>query len=107
MTPGGSGGTTAGSNEPTGAPQDGSTGGNASPDPQGPPESSSLAAASASVGEGQSGAVAGVGLGERSEVDLTVGSNPLVGNAPPSNGTGIGFGGRLLQPPPTIPILPG
>ena len=106
-TPGGSGETTAGSNGPAGGSPDGSAGGNVSPDPQGPPESSSLAAASASVGEGESGAVAAVILGMHTEVDLTIGSNPLIGNAPPSNGTGIGLGGRLLQPPPTTPILPG
>ena len=102
--PGASGGAASGSN----ATPDGSEGGEASPDPKAtPPDSESLAAASASVGEGDGGAVAGVGLGQQPDVDLTLGSNPLVGDAPPSHGTGIGLGGRFLNPPPTIPILPG
>ncbi len=78
------------------------------PDPEGAPDSTTLAAASASVGEGEGGAVAGIGLGgAQPEVDLTIGSNPLVGDAPPSQGTGIGFGGSFFNPPPTVPILPG
>jgi hypothetical protein len=59
------------------------------------------------VGEGGGGAVAGVGLGEKPEADVTVGTNPLVGDAPPSQGTGVDLGGRFLHPPPTVPILPG
>ena len=52
--------------------------------------------------------MAGIGLGgAQPEVDLTIGSNPLVGDAPPSQGTGIGFGGSFFNPPPTVPILPG
>jgi hypothetical protein len=105
---------TAASSQPAGGSTDGSGGGSAgtggpeAPDPQGAPDPTSLAAASASVGEGQGGAVAGVGLGgAQPEVDLTVGTNPLVGDAPPSQGTGIGFGGSFFNPPPTVPILPG
>jgi hypothetical protein len=109
-TTGGSGGTTGGSGGTTdGSRRDraGSGGNEAPPDAHGDPESSALAAASLSVGEGASGAVVGAGLGEKPEADVTVGSNPVVGDAPPSQGTGIGLGGRLLNPPPTIPILPG
>ena len=108
------GGSTAASSQPddgsSGGSSDtsGGSGGQEAPGPQGGPDTSSLAAASASVGEGEGGAVAGVGLGgAQPEVDLTVGSNPLVGDAPPSQGTGIGFGGSFFNPPPTIPILPG
>jgi hypothetical protein len=64
-------------------------------------------AASASVGQGESGAVVGLGVGERPTADLTVGTTRVLGDAPPSSGTGIGIGGSLLHPPPTIPILPG
>ena len=95
---------------PSGGSSDTSGGsdGQEAPGPQGAPDPSSLAAASASVGEGEGGAVAGVGLGgAQPEVDLTVGTNPLVGDAPPSQGTGIGFGGSFFNPPPTVPILPG
>lgn len=100
--------------EPSSGSPDESSGGSAgaggqeAPDPQGGPDTTSLAAASASVGEGEGGAVAGIGLGgAQPEVDLTVGTNPLVGDAPPSQGTGIGFGGSFFNPPPTVPILPG
>jgi hypothetical protein len=41
------------------------------------------------------------------ETDVTVGTNPLIGNHPPSRGTGITFDGRLFNPPPSIPVLPG
>jgi hypothetical protein len=95
------------SSGPSGGDSSGS-GGQETPDPQDGPDSTSLAAASASVGEGDGGAVAGVGRGgAQPEGDLTLGSNPLVGDAPPSQGTGIGFGGSFLNPPPTVPILPG
>jgi hypothetical protein len=49
---------------------------------------------------------AGLGGGEP-EADVTVGTHPIVGNHPPSHGTGIALGGRLLHPPPSIPVLPG
>ena len=81
-------------------------GSDASPSPQGTPEPSAVAA-SASVGEGTNGAVVGLGLGDRPDADVTLGTTPVLGNAPPSRGTGIGIGGHLLHPPPTIPILPG
>jgi hypothetical protein len=41
------------------------------------------------------------------ELDVTVGTTQLVGDHPPPEGTGVMFGGRFLQPPPTIPLLPG
>jgi hypothetical protein len=63
--------------------------------------------ASASAGEGAGGAVVGLGVGGQPEADVTVGTTPVLGDAPPSSGTGIGLGGSLLQPPPTVPILPG
>jgi hypothetical protein len=63
--------------------------------------------ASASVGEGDSGAVVGLGVGNQPDVDVTLGTTQVLGDAPPSSGTGIGLGGSLLYPPPTVPILPG
>jgi hypothetical protein len=66
-----------------------------------------LLAVSVSVGQGATGGVVGVGLDGSPDVDVTVGTTPLVGNAPPSQGTGVGIGGRLLQPPSALPVLPG
>jgi hypothetical protein len=67
-----------------------------------------LVGASVSAGKGDSGGVVGVGVDSTSpNADVTVGTNPLVGNHPPSRGTGITFGGRFLHPPPSIPVLPG
>jgi hypothetical protein len=51
--------------------------------------------------------VVGLGVGGQPEADVTVGTTPVLGDAPPSSGTGIGLGGSLLHPPPTVPILPG
>jgi len=60
------------------------------------------------VGQGAQGGVVGLTLSDSSpEADVTVGTSPLVGNHPPSQGTGINFGGSVLHPPPSIPILPG
>lgn len=101
--PAGAGGSMGGSSGDPAGP-----GGQEIPGPRGGPDPASLAAASASVGEGEGGAVFGVGLGgAQPEVDLTVGTHRLVGDAPPSQGTGIGFGGSFLNPPPTVPLLPG
>jgi hypothetical protein len=74
-----------------------------------PPDEMPLATAAVSAGEGAQGAVVGIGLGNEkpAEADVTVGTNPLVGDHPPSEGTGVTFGGRLLKPPPSLPILPG
>jgi hypothetical protein len=33
------------------------------------------------------------------KVDVTLGKQPLIGNAPPSEGTSLEFGGSLVQPP--------
>jgi hypothetical protein len=72
---------------------------------QQPPEA--LAAASVSAGEGAQGAVVGIGLNGGPDLDVTVGTNRVVGDHPPSNGTGATFGGRLLHPPSSLPVLPG
>lgn len=86
----------------------GGSGGSRPPSNQGEPGSSALLVASVSVGEGAEGAVVGAGLGGPSpDADVTVGDTPVVGDAPPSGGTGIGLGGRLLNPPPTVPTLLG
>jgi hypothetical protein len=89
------------------APDPSGSGGSQPPSNQGEPESPALLAASVSVGQGANGAVVGAGMGNSPEADVTVGSNHVVGDAPPSNGTAVEFGGRLLHPPPTIPTLPG
>ena len=64
-------------------------------------------AVSISAGQGANGGVVGVGLDGTPDADVTVGTTHVIGNAPPSQGTGIGIGGRLFQPPPTVPVLPG
>jgi hypothetical protein len=52
--------------------------------------------------------VVAVGVGESNpDADVTVGTTQLVGNHPPSRGTGVMFGGRLLNPPPTLPAPSG
>ena len=67
-----------------------------------------LIGASVSAGRGESGGVVGAGVdGGSPDVDVTVGTNPVVGNHPPSRGTGIGLSGRFFHPPPSIPVLPG
>jgi RNA polymerase sigma factor (sigma-70 family) len=69
------------------------------PTPERPP----ALAAAASVGEGPNGAVVGVSVPERvspgnpqPDVDLTVGTTPLLGDAPPSKGNDVSVGGSLL-----------
>jgi hypothetical protein len=93
-------------------PSDGGSqdGGEGPPAPsQAPPDTTPLATAAVSAGEGAQGAVVGIGLGndKPAEADVTVGTNPLVGDHPPSEGTGIAFGGRFFNPPPTLPTPPG
>jgi hypothetical protein len=53
--------------------------------------------------------VVGLGLGNDrpADADVTIGTNPLVGDHPPSEGTGVTLGGRFLHPLPTLPVLPG
>jgi hypothetical protein len=100
-------GSPGGSSAPGGGPQGG--GQDSPPAPsQAPPDTTPLATAAVSAGEGAQGAVVGIGLGndKPAEADVTIGTNPLVGDHPPSEGTGVTFGGRLLNPPPSIPILP-
>lgn len=90
-----------------GAPPGG--GGEAPPAPsQVPPAKTPLATAHVSAGEGAQGAVVGLDLGndEPAEADVTVGTNQLVGDHPPSDGTGVDFGGRLfIHPPSSVPVL--
>jgi hypothetical protein len=60
-----------------------------------------------SAGEGAQGAVVGLDLGndKPAEADVTIGTNQLVGDHPPSDGTGVDFGGRLfVHPPSAIPV---
>ena len=65
-------------------------------------------AASLSAGEGAQGGVVAVGSdGGGLDAGVTVGTNQLVGNHPPSEGTGVTFGGRFLQPPPFLPSVLG
>lgn len=111
----------AGSGEPaaTGSPDGGTAGGSqggggqggqeAKPKPsQDRPEQKPLLAASASVGQGAQGGVVGLAVdGGSPELDVTVGTDQVVGNHPPSQGTGVNFGGRFFDPPPTVPVLPG
>jgi len=65
------------------------------PAPPPAPEPPPAAAAKASVGQGDSGAVFAMSVpndpaqNPQPDVDVTVGSNPLVGDAPPSDGTGV------------------
>lgn len=103
-SPDGSGAASGGS--PSGGSQGGGQGSPPAPS-QSPPEP--LAAASVSVGQGAQGAVVGLGLGNDrpADADVTIGTNPLVGDHPPSEGTGVTLGGRFLHPPPTLPVLPG
>jgi hypothetical protein len=68
----------------------------------------SLVGASVSAGKGDSGGVIGAALDSSSpEADVTVGTNPVVGDHPPSQGTGVALHGRFFHPPPSIPVLPG
>jgi hypothetical protein len=104
------GGGDAGS--PQGAEPGGSQGGGQGSPPapsQQPPDGDSrLMAASVSVGEGaQGGVVAVASDGASLDAGVTVGDTQLVGNHPPSEGTGVTFGGRFLQPPPFLPSFSG
>ena len=64
-------------------------------------------AVSISAGQGATGGVVGAGVNSGPDADVTVGTTRVIGDAPPSQGTGVGIGGRLLHPPPTVPVLPG
>jgi hypothetical protein len=65
------------------------------PPPPPAPEPPPAAAAKASIGQGDSGAVFAMSVpndpaeNPQPDVDVTVGSTPLVGDAPPSDGTGV------------------
>ena len=83
-------------------------GGESPPAPSGGQPEKALVAASLSAGEGAQGGVVGVGVGGSApEAEVTLGSNQVVGDHPPSQGTGITLGGQFLHPPPSIPVLPG
>lgn len=73
-----------------------------------PPDKAPLATAHVSAGEGARGAVVGIDLAndEPAEADVTVGTNQVVGDHPPSDGTGVDFGGRLLNSPSSVPTAP-
>jgi hypothetical protein len=64
-------------------------------------------AASVSAGQGANGGVVGVGFGDGPQANVTVGTTRVVGDAPPSDGTAVGLGGRFVHPPPSLPVLPG
>lgn len=89
---------------PNGAPQGGGQESPPAPSQQ-PPEA--LAAASVSAGEGAQGAVVGLGFNGGPDVDLTVGTNQVIGDHPPSEGTGVSLGGQLLQSSPSLSAPPG
>jgi hypothetical protein len=62
------------------------------------------------AGQGAVGGVVGAGVdntGPGPDAAVTVGTSPVVGNHPPSSGTGISFNGRFFHPPPSLPVLPG
>ena len=65
------------------------------PPPPPPAPAPTAAAAKASVGQGDTGAVVALSVPQdpatnpRPDVDVTVGRRPLVGDAPPSDGTGL------------------
>ena len=101
-------GSTAGPGPPGGGGTAPGGGGQEPPAPsQVPPGETPLATAHVSAGEGAQGAVVGLDLGndEPAEADVTIGTNQLVGDHPPSDGTGVDFGGRLLiHPPSSVPV---
>jgi hypothetical protein len=107
-------GSDSGSTAGPGAPGGGGTepgGGSSGQEPpapsQVPPGETPLATAHVSAGEGAQGAVVGLDLGndKPAEADVTIGTNQLVGDHPPSDGTGVDFGGRLfVHPPSAIPV---
>jgi hypothetical protein len=92
---------------PAAEPDGSSAGGAPHPGSQQPPGPAPLLAASVSAGRGATGGVVGVAFGNGPDADVTVGTTHVIGDAPPSRGTGVGLGSRFLQPPPTIPLLPG
>jgi hypothetical protein len=105
---GGDHGSDTGSTSGRGQRSDGSAAGDGSPPaPQHTPGDESLVAASVSAGQGSSGGVVGATFGDSPDADVTVGTTPVVGDAPPSGGTAIGLGGRFVHPPPSVPVLPG
>lgn len=78
-----------------------------SPSQMPPPDQTPLVTAHVSAGEGAQGAVVGfdLGDGQPAEVDVTIGTNQLIGDHPPAEGTGVDLGGRLLVSPSSAPGL--
>lgn len=100
-----SNGSAGGGSGPGGGSADGSQGGGQEPpEPnRSPPERTALLAASVSVGEGAQGGVVGLGVTDTAaDADVTIGTTPLVGDHPPSEGTGVQLGGQLFQPSSSI-----
>ena len=67
-----------------------------------PPAPEPLIFAAASVGQGAQGAVVGAAIpsdNSQPKLDVTLGKQPLIGNAPPSGGTSLQFGGSLMPGP--------
>jgi hypothetical protein len=84
-----------GSGSSGGSAEPGGTGGSGFVQPAPKPAPAPLLSASVSAGEGANGAVVGIGLGNSPDADVTVGTNQLVGDAPPSSGTGVELGGTV------------
>jgi hypothetical protein len=104
----GDGSTASGGGSPGGAAPGGGQESSPPAPSQSPPEP--LASASVSVGQGAEGAVVGLGLGNEhlADPDVTIGSNPVVGDHPPSEGTGVTLGGRAVPASaPAATILTG
>jgi RNA polymerase sigma factor (sigma-70 family) len=77
--------------------------------PPPPPPPPPLAQAKASIGSGATGLVLGAGLqpgNPQPDLDLTLGTTPVIGDAPPAEGTNASVGGSLVpQPPLGAPLL--
>jgi hypothetical protein len=77
--------------------------------PPPPPPPPPLAQAKASVGSGATGLALGAGLqpnNPQPDLDLTLGTTPVIGDAPPAEGTNASVGGSLVpQPPLGAPLL--
>ena len=78
--------------------------------PPPPPPPPPLAQAKASVGSGATGLVLGLGLqpnNPQPDIDVTLGNTPVIGDAPPAEGTNASVGGSLVpQPPIGLPSPP-
>jgi RNA polymerase sigma factor (sigma-70 family) len=71
--------------------------------PSPPPPPPPLAEAKASIGSGATGAVVGAGLQQgnpQPDLDVTLGNSPVLGDAPPAQGTNVSIGGSIFPEPP-------